>query len=1211
MAEDMIGNRYQIIDKIGEGGMGAVYRALDRLTGREIALKRVTVDVRNLKSTSLTATNDMRFALAREFKVLASLRHPHIISVLDYGFDDDGQPFFTMELLENSETVVRFAADKSLDTQIDVWVQMLQALAYLHRRGILHRDLKPDNVLVKSDVVKVLDFGLAVPRDQIESNEGVVGTIAYMAPEVLMSGDVSEAADLHAVGIIVYELLAGKHPYDTSNFQTIIQGITLESVDVEHLPVNPELKSILAGLLIKDVRERYHNAGDVLTLVTDAADRADHHETPTIRESFLHGAAFIGREREFDLLNDALTAAQDGQGSAWLIGGESGVGKSRLLDELRTHAMVSGVFVLNGQSITGGGAPYHTWHDVIRLLSLQTELSDLEAGVLKSIIPDLEQLIGQTIPDAPDIEDDGAQVRLLTVIEDIFRKQTKPMLLLLEDLQWAGNSLNVLERLSRRVGEMPLMIIGSYRHDEYPTLPDILPQMEHMKLERLEKDAIERLVEGMVGRNENQPEVVDLLQRETEGNIFFIVEVMKTLAEDAGQLDRVGTRTLPSSVFSGSIQTIIQRRLDRVPGEARPLLEISAVAGRELDLKLMSVIFPDLDLDRLLVLCLEATVLEVQGETWRFAHDKLREGLLLELSDDRRRDLHRTIAEALEAVRANDLNHHATIAYHWEQSLDLEQPDPVLLMKAIDYLESAGAHALNRLAEQESLGFLTRLQNLETLRQQAIKRINNPPMEPAFQPIPTERQAHWHALLSETQHLLRRFDQSADNFEQAARLYGYPMPDGRFGQIADLLRQIAIHVAHRMFPQRFIGTLPAEKRETLMQVVRMYRTAGTSYFIEQQQLKSLYTTLKTVNLAERIGPSIYLAAAYGQIVNLVGAFGFKGQTEFYYRRGMEIAEAFDQPVNIAGVLFITGLYHTSAGLFERAIEDLTRGAEIFKRYGDISRWGIVQVTLASAYANQGDFEKAIELHREIYVHATDGHIIDQQVLSATFLGRFAAICSDMDTANIYINQVQTLLDTEQLDPGLTFNPWSVIAYVRLLQADYQGAYEAVTIASQIAEETNANASFGYVAFSQMVEVYMTLLEGDTGITIDRETIIKKVQKAVRGLRMFTPPTGKSSAWRAQGRLDWYAGKMGKAMKAWQQSLKYAESIRMPFELALAHYEIGRHMTADQPERDEHLYIAAEHFVALGAHIFLTAIRQFYGEGIPDRLLLILPQVETT
>jgi serine/threonine protein kinase len=154
---ELLGGRYQVLNHLGSGGMGAVYRALDRLSGRVVTLKRLRVTAP--ASSSRSSSGDRRLELAREFSLLASLRHPNIISVLDYGFDTDRMPFFTMDLEENAVTIVDAGRGRPLLVQVDLLVQTLRALAYLHRHGILHRDLKPENVVVVDGQVKASTSG--------------------------------------------------------------------------------------------------------------------------------------------------------------------------------------------------------------------------------------------------------------------------------------------------------------------------------------------------------------------------------------------------------------------------------------------------------------------------------------------------------------------------------------------------------------------------------------------------------------------------------------------------------------------------------------------------------------------------------------------------------------------------------------------------------------------------------------------------------------------------------------------------------------------------------------------------------------------------------------------------------------------------------------------------------------------------------------------
>jgi tetratricopeptide (TPR) repeat protein len=384
------------------------------------------------------------------------------------------------------------------------------------------------------------------------------------------------------------------------------------------------------------------------------------------RDSFLQAARFVGRKNELALLSKSLQEMTQGQGSVWLVGGESGVGKSRLMEELRTQALVNGVLVLRGQAVSEGGAPYQAWRGALRRFVLQAELSDTEAGILKVIIPDIGALLQREIPDIAPLEPQPEQIRLINVIETMFRQQRQPVLVLLEDLHWAIESLRILKRLIQIAPELPFMIVGSYRDEEAPLLPDDLPGARHVKLDRLTSDEISELTTSMLGEDVGiRPAVIELLERETEGNIFFIVEVVRTLAEDAGELDLIGNMTLPQQVLAGGVQAVVQRRLARVPLQAITLLKYAAVAGREIDIPLLLRFANEMDFDEWLYACESASILEIREGKWRFAHDKLREGLIARLTPPERRTLHVEVGQALEAMYGDDASWALTLSHHW------------------------------------------------------------------------------------------------------------------------------------------------------------------------------------------------------------------------------------------------------------------------------------------------------------------------------------------------------------------------------------------------------------------------------------------------------------------------------------------------------------------------------------------------------------------
>lgn len=228
----------------------------------------------------------------------------------------------------------------------------------------------------------------------------------------------------------------------------------------------------------------------------------------------------------------------------------------------------------------------------------------------------------------------------------------------------------MLESLSKDEGSLPVMLVGTYRTDESPELPKRLPGMSLIELKRLSQGQISQLSESMLGEIGKRPVLVSYLERQTEGNVFFLIEIVRALAENAGELRRIGEGELPETVLTEGIGRIIERRFERVPESYRPLLQLAALFGRKLDLAVLEHAFPEAPLRSLLIQCANAAVLESQGADWRFSHDKLREAILRKIPESERAPLHRQVAESIEAVYSGEKRaHHASLlAYHYAQA---------------------------------------------------------------------------------------------------------------------------------------------------------------------------------------------------------------------------------------------------------------------------------------------------------------------------------------------------------------------------------------------------------------------------------------------------------------------------------------------------------------------------------------------------------------
>jgi predicted ATPase len=690
--------RYQLEEQIGVGAMGAVYRALDRLTGQMVALKLVTTNtsVGDNHPTPLNLLEEKRLALAQEFRILSSIHHPNIIGVSDYGFDEDRQPYFTMEYLPNAETLVQASLSQPLKEQVKLLCQVLQALAYLHRRKILHRDLKPNNILVQDGRARILDFGLSVG---VEEAHGRAGTLAYMAPEILHMGIGEVASDLYAFGVIAFEIFSGRLPFANND----IHGILTRRPVLGLINGPAELRQVIGKLMEKNPDQRYASADETLAALAQAVGMFLPVEESAVRESYLQAAQFVGREKESEQLLDALHKAQEGRGSIWFVDGESGVGKTRLFDEIRTHILVSGATVVRGQAAEGSGSPYQVWQEPLRQLVLTTPLTGLQAGVLGTFIPDLAELLGRAITPLAALESSTAQQRLNLTIADVLQTAAKnmpPLVVILEDLQFAPESLGPLEALAHLVQDYPLLIVANYRSDEAPVLTQEMEGVNRLTLSRLTYDQVAQLSKSMLGSTNTKPEIVEWLTNETEGNVFFLVETVRELAEEVGQLELIGFKTLPDSILARGVQQVLQRRLNRMPAAGQSLLTLAAIAGRALDLPLLSALAPDMDLNSWLIAGANVAVLEEHDGHWQFAHDKLRETLLSGLEAESRPQLYRQVAETCERIYPQTGARAAALSTWWRNANEPE--------KEFKSARLAGEYALTQYFMKDAERFFTR-----------------------------------------------------------------------------------------------------------------------------------------------------------------------------------------------------------------------------------------------------------------------------------------------------------------------------------------------------------------------------------------------------------------------------------------------------------------------------------------------------------------------
>lgn len=272
--------RYQIISKLGSGGTAVVYKAMDTVLNREVTVKILQEQF---------ATNQkfvMRFR--KEAQAIAALSHPNIVSVYDVGCSDEGEHYLIMEYVEGKtlKDIIRKRGSLSLDRSLDYAHQILAGLNHAHSYGVIHRDIKPQNIMITPEgIVKIMDFGLALNLTDttITYDTSIFGSVYYIAPEIAQKGSGDARADIYSTGIVLYEMLTGELPYTGDS----PISIALQHVEGDYTPIDDidedipyEVARIVDKAMSVDLSDRYKNTKIMMGDLETAADEYDVILTP-------------------------------------------------------------------------------------------------------------------------------------------------------------------------------------------------------------------------------------------------------------------------------------------------------------------------------------------------------------------------------------------------------------------------------------------------------------------------------------------------------------------------------------------------------------------------------------------------------------------------------------------------------------------------------------------------------------------------------------------------------------------------------------------------------------------------------------------------------------------------------------------------------------------------------------------------------------------
>jgi eukaryotic-like serine/threonine-protein kinase len=1220
---------YRIAGLLGRGGMGLVYRAHHADSGRPVALK--TVGPRN------------RWAFAgmrEEIAFLKNARHPGIVEIIDYDLRG-GDPWYAMELLEGetlehrhqelwrvqSEHAPRvsavgggahpaFAPDvpRSLPPAaagrlvelLTLYARLCEPLAFMHRAGIVHCDLKPANIFLRDGREPVLvDFGLAsqargaIGRETLHVAGRMGGTLPYLAPEVA-HGEIPDArADLYALGCMLYETLTGQPPAWIKRYGPARRQADSPPPRPSELvaDVPAELDELVMNLLARRPQDRVSQAEDVAAVLIAMGARVDASEPPRRQTpAYLLRPRLVGREAATSMVLACCRRAHHGQGSFVLVRGQSGIGKTFFASELSQKGAVAGLQVITGECLPGisaapnvsdvHGGPMQPLRRFFA--AIVDRCHELGEGETARILGDHGKLLVPyepgfaTVPGAErwaepaPLPPPAARERLTLAVADVLTRfsSTGPLLLTLDDLHWADDlSLAVLDALDAGFFERSWMVIlGTYRTDE---AGDVLlrlsskPGTVSLDLEPLTDDDVGRIVGDMLSMPAPPQSLVREIAGRSAGVPFFAAEYLRAMAAE-GLLERGDGRwQLPREMdvaqllsevsFPTSLLEIMGRRLGLLSPNARAAVEAAAVLGRAFELDVLYATVETPDGLRILALgeAVDGQVVADKGAgRYEFLHDKIRETVYRGLSVEHRRDLHAAAARALEA-RLGDGSppegRFAELAHHFRAAGDAR--------RAIEYLERAGQHALRLSSDADGARYFRDALELEATLPSRL---------------PVETRISWQRQIGEALQAVGRVGESIAPLTAAVSLAGYPMPQGTIGLTLGLLAQVARQAGRRAMPERIADRRPVEGKASL-EAGRAYDALQRAYYYTGQMTELIFANLCCVNVLERVERTPELAVAYS-LAGMTAAYAHESLGQAYYRLALDAIGKCTDLAAESHVHMTLALHFMARGRGADAIQHAERAVSLADEAGYFLRRDeclAVRAAVDIVAGRHGAPQPWLDRLASSAVRRQDRHMLSWSCFQQT---QCSLLRGDVTGARAKLETVAPFL--QELERPDRIWCLSLQASAAMLEDKVDEARDACERGDALAAQGPPIQQYCIDAYARLAEVRLhlwSLARGSAREAADSRAAAAACNVVTAAARMYKVAGPMAQLHR--GTWHWLADRRAKALSTWTDALTLTRGMDMPILEARLAYALGR--SSASAESAQHLARSRAIFDDLG------------------------------
>ncbi|MDD4909042.1 MAG: AAA family ATPase, partial [Candidatus Omnitrophica bacterium] len=639
MIGQTLANRYKLNEELVSDSSGLLYKAQDLHDNRFVLVVA-------LSDKSLSRPLEIQLRFKRAVEQASRLVHPDLLKTIEI-IESDNKTYVICEGFDSLPLSSYLAQPQNLnqpwdiDRAVDLILQVSSALSVAHEQNILHQAIQPANILIslsQPQTAKLFNFGFSILKDisKIIEKQDIISTFGYLSPESsgILRKSIDVRSDIYSLGILFYQLLTGRLPYMADDISNLIhQHIATKPTPPSKLnnQVPPVLDNIILRLISKEPTERYQS---IQGLVHDLKEYQKQRKEGKVLIDFEIARAdrlatlsfstkLIGRDKELSELNSLLDKTRLGQGSLAFVFGEPGIGKSRLVDELR-----GSIHSLNGL-FCGGKCyqyefmtPYKVFSEAIdaciekikRLSQKEQEvhiqrikqtLGELGGEVVK-IAPGITDLIGAP-PKLVALEPEKEKIRFLITVTNFLvslSSSDSPLLMFLDDLQWADDgSLEVLERFAEKLVNSSVLLIISYRDTEVNETHPLAKLIKNLKDQQVSlceipvrffspPEITQMVSQVLMEKEEAVVSLTKELGERTQGNPFFILELLHSLVDAkivylegehyVYDLDKLKDASLPTSIVDA-----VLKRMKDLSEDAMKILSYASVMGKEIDFDIL------------------------------------------------------------------------------------------------------------------------------------------------------------------------------------------------------------------------------------------------------------------------------------------------------------------------------------------------------------------------------------------------------------------------------------------------------------------------------------------------------------------------------------------------------------------------------------------------------------------------------------------------